>query len=146
MIRKIITIDEEKCIGCGMCSRAGPADAISKTDYIAPTNKFPSWQIDDDNFDSFFDDLSEGYNELCMEHVPMVIESLYKSDEKIKTMIFRMLLEFTCEDIPYVTNLENLQMFDAKLEYIYSTLAKVFSWCFNGFGNCKGNYRRYFSW
>lgn len=97
-----------------------------------------NWQIDDDNFDSFFDELSEGYNELCMEHVPMAIESLYKSDEKIKTMIFRMLLEFTCEDIPYVTNLENLQMFDAKLEYIYSTLAKVFSWCFNGIGDCMG--------
>ena len=61
-----------------------------------------------------------------------------KSDEKMKITVFRMLLEFTCEDIPYVTNLENLPLFEAKLEYIYRTLAKVFSWCFNGIGDCMG--------
>ncbi|MBO7364365.1 MAG: NADH-quinone oxidoreductase subunit NuoF, partial [Lachnospiraceae bacterium] len=40
------TIDKDKCIGCGMCSRNCPANAISKTDYTAPGHKLPSYAID----------------------------------------------------------------------------------------------------
>ena len=97
-----------------------------------------NWQVDTDNIDSFIDELSENCNELCMEHVPLALESLYKSDEKIKTMIFCMLFEFTCMELPYVTNLESLPIFRAKLEYIYHTLVEVFSSCFNGIGDCVG--------
>ena len=39
-------ITKDQCIGCGMCSRACPADAISKTDYIAPGKKKPALAID----------------------------------------------------------------------------------------------------
>ena len=39
-------ITKDKCIGCGMCSRVCPADAISKTDYIAPGKKKPALAID----------------------------------------------------------------------------------------------------
>ena len=40
------TIEQDNCVGCGRCAKACPADAIYKTDYVAPGKKLPSYQID----------------------------------------------------------------------------------------------------
>ncbi|MBQ7625248.1 MAG: NADH-quinone oxidoreductase subunit NuoF [Clostridia bacterium] len=40
------TIDKDKCIGCGMCAKGCPAEAISRTDYTAPGHKLASFAID----------------------------------------------------------------------------------------------------
>ena len=39
-------IVKDNCVGCGMCAKACPADAISRTDYVAPGKKLAAMEID----------------------------------------------------------------------------------------------------
>ena len=41
-------IEKDKCFGCGVCVKACPADAIVKTDYVAPGKRLPAYTINQD--------------------------------------------------------------------------------------------------
>ena len=41
-------IVKDKCFGCGVCVKACPANAIVKTDYIAPGKRLPAYTIEAD--------------------------------------------------------------------------------------------------
>lgn len=86
----------------------------------------------------FIDDIFNKQNEFNKDNLPLALLSLYKSDSKAKVMAFCMLLEATCEILPYIPPLENIPLHPEKLKFIYHTIAGVYDHCDNGIGECMG--------
>lgn len=79
---------------------------------------------------------SEKISEIDFEKLPYVIDELYKSNDKLRFMLCCMLIESTCMDLPFITNLENYPLFQAKYEMLKPTLITVYSTVDNGIANC----------
>ena len=93
-------------------------------------------QITEENFDEWVENLFNEENNLNLEKLPYVIDSLYQSNNKVLFMLSCMLLEATCDRIPFITNLENYQIFEAKFIELKHTLVNVYEHVDNGLANC----------
>ena len=90
-----------------------------------------------EKFDELIQDLfSEKINNLDMNKVPYVIDKLYQSNDKLNFMLCCVLIEATCFDLPFITNLENYPLFEAKYEVLKNTLITVYENVDNGIANC----------
>ncbi len=67
----------------------------------------------------------EDVNKLNIEKLPIVLDVFYKTTDKFKFMLFCMLLESTIEELPYLTNLENVPLFEAKWETLKNSLCSI---------------------
>lgn len=90
-----------------------------------------------DNFNELVEDIfSDKIKELDLNKVPYIIDQLYQSNDKLKFMLCCILIESTCFDIPFITNLENYPLFRAKYETLKNTLITVYETVDNGISNC----------
>jgi hypothetical protein len=101
-------------------------------------NKFiEKIDINKDNFNDWVENLFENkHSELNLGKLPYVIDSLYQTEDRLLFMLCCMLIEATCEDIPFITPLENYRLFEAKFIELKHTLVDVYYHVDNGIANC----------
>ena len=68
--------------------------------------------------------------------LPLLIDALYRSDDNSKFILGCALLDITCENLPYVTNLESIDISVGKFRMFFNALISVWERCWNGIGDC----------
>ena len=116
-------------------------DKIDKVNNVDDIEKFnsivDSININDENFNKWVDAIfSDDIDTLDMQKIPYVLDCLYQSTDKYKVFLFCMLLEATCNKLPFITNLEKYPLFKEKYKLILRTLILTYESCNNGIGNC----------
>ena len=90
------------------------------------------WKIKNEDINNWIDTLWDSLDEFDMEKMPYILDALYKQNDKIKFMMFCMLLEATHDKLPFITNIETYQIFKEKYLMLIPTLAKIASMSYNG--------------
>lgn len=109
---------------------------IDKTDIGDIFDKVNAFEIDDSEMNKWIDDIFERSEELDIEKLPYVLDTLYRSDDKLKFMTFCMLFEATYQDLPFITRLEDVQIYKAKYQMFIETLLIVFDGAYDGIVDC----------
>lgn len=113
---------------CGQINNAKEPAEIAKI--------INEWEIDNQKYDECIDVVCNNVLSIDKEKLPHVIDALYRSNEKFKGFLFRVVLELTYDKIPYITRLESAPMFKAKYELMKQTLVKVATNSYNGVADC----------
>ena len=100
------------------------------------------------DFESTLEITGEDFNELAesifsdkvqtldLNKLPYAIDALYQTNDQLRFMVCCMLIEATCFDLPFMTNLENYPLFEAKYETLKHTLLTVYDAIDSGIANC----------
>ena len=101
-------------------------------------NKFiAKIDINKGNFNDWAENLFESEQlNLNLDKLPYIIDSLYQTTDKLLFMLCCMLIEATCDTIPFITNLENYPLFEAKFLALKHTLVEVYHLVDNGIASC----------
>lgn len=111
-------------------------DLINKSDISDIYDNINNFEIDDSEMNEWIDNIFERSGELDMNKMPYVLDTLYRSDDKLKFMSFCMLLEATYRDLPFITRLEDIQIFKSKYEMFIETMLIVFDGSYDGIVDC----------
>lgn len=98
------------------------------------------WKITDEeakeNVDMWIDSVVKNVEKLDKKKLPYLLHYLYMSEDKIKFMFFCLLLEIKYKEMPFITNLENINLSKEKYIMLSRVLAKVASDSYNGIADC----------
>lgn len=111
-------------------------ELIDKTDIKDLYEAVDNFEINDSEINKWIDDIFEHSDELDINKVPYVLDTLYRSDDKLKFMSFCMLLESTYMNLPFITRLEDIPIYKAKYEMLLETLVTVFENSYDGIVDC----------
>jgi len=98
-------------------------------------NIIEQWEITDEETDEMVENLVEFMDKIDLNILPYVLESLYKSNDKFKFFMFCQILMQKQDELPFITPLENIPLFEAKYEMLLPTLIEV-SKAYNGIADC----------
>ncbi len=99
-------------------------------------NVIKNWNVQSKDIDAWIDELFDSIHEIDINKMPYVLESLYKENNKIKFIFFCILLENTYSDLPYITNLENINLSKEKYQIFAPTLVKIAQNSYNSVADC----------
>ena len=94
------------------------------------------WEIKEQDLEKWIDQIFDNIKEIKLDKLPYMLESLYKANDKIKFLFFCMILENTFDEIPFITNLEKIEIFKEKYQMLVPTLAKIAKYSYNRVADC----------
>ncbi|MBR2704418.1 MAG: hypothetical protein IKE91_03015 [Clostridia bacterium] len=109
---------------------------IDETDIGDLFDKVNDFEINDSEMNKWIDDIFDRSDELDINKMPYVLDTLYRSDDKLKFMSFCMLFEATFNNLPFITRLEDVQIYKAKYQMFIETLITVFDNAYDGIVDC----------
>lgn len=114
-------------------------DAINNTENNKINELITNFEIKDEEIEEWIDNIYEHGNEIDINKMPYVLDSLYKSNDKLMFSTFCMLLEVTYNKLPFITRLESIPIFKGKYQMLIETLLIVFTDSYNGIADCMAN-------
>ena len=99
-------------------------------------DEFDVSKYTEDETDELINHIMFSYKEIQLEKLPYVLQALYKSNNKLKFYLFCIILKDSYEEIPFLTNLENIEIIKEKFQMFLPFLIDIANHSYNGIANC----------